>query len=147
MVGVERVCVGEPSKHRSFLAHCPFDAYWLGVLACVFWPHFLEGGGHINIHIRTSMSRTSPFTYFGMHQQLLSTISTLVTILVVSFSESKARCKVGHDRKKKKTISGGSTFPSLLAFMQKRGQGQKNILFFAISFFGAHFWVRHEAND
>ena len=55
----------------------------------------LSALGHINSHIQMSTSRTSPFICFGAHQQPNSTILTLVTIPDASFSESKARCRIG----------------------------------------------------
>ena len=60
-------------------------------------PAPLSALGHINSHTQISMSRTSPFICFGAHQQPHSTILTLVTILDASFSESKARCRMGHE--------------------------------------------------
>ena len=75
------------------------------------------------------ISRTSPFIYFGAHQQPHSTILTLVTILDASFSESKARCKIGHETQKRGTTSSGANSHAILALLQKRGQGEKLFYF------------------
>ena len=79
--------------------------------------------GHINSHIQISMSRTSPFICFGAHQQPYSTILTLVTIPDASFSESKVRCKLGHETQKRGTTSSWANSPAILAFLQKGGLG------------------------
>ena len=92
------------------------------------------------------ISRTSPFICFGAHQQPHSTILTLVTIPDASFSESKARCRMGHETRKRGTTSSGANSPAILAFLQKGGQGQK-LFYFCDFFCGTHFCVRHEANN
>ena len=63
-----------------------------------------------------------------------STILTIVTILDAripdsSFSESKARCRMGHEARKRGATSSGANSPAILAFLQKGGQGQKIFCF------------------
>ena len=53
---------------------------------------------------------------------------------------------MGHETQKRGTTSCGANSPAILAFLQKRGQGQK-IFHFCNFFRGTHFYLRHEANN
>ena len=46
-----------------------------------------------------------------------------------SFSESKARCRMGHETQKRGATSSGANSPMILAFLQKGGQRQKYFIF------------------
>ena len=93
-------------------------------------------------HTKTGkpISRTSPFICFGAHQQPHSTILTLVTIPDASFSETKARCRMGHETQKRGTTNSGANSPAILAFLQKRGQEQK--LFYFCDFLSRNPFLR-----
>ena len=55
-----------------------------------------------------------------------------------SFSESKARCRMGHETRKREATSSGANSPAILASLQKGGQGQGKFYFFDF-FCGTHF--------
>ena len=42
-----------------------------------------------------------------------------------SFSESKARCRLGHETRNRGATSSGANYPAILAFLQKGGRGKK----------------------
>ena len=74
----------------------------------------MRGRGHINSRIQAS------------------TTLTIVTILDAqipdsSFSETKARCSMGHETRKRGTTSSGANCPAIVAFLQKGGAGAKII--------------------
>ena len=49
-----------------------------------------------------------------------------------SSSESKARCRMGHETQKRGVTSSGANSPAILAFLQKGGAGTENILRFCL---------------
>ena len=92
--------------------------------------------------VRTLDSGIAVHSYTGIQMS----ISWTLGLQSIAFSESKARCRTGHETRKRGTTSSGANSPMILAFLQKGGQGQK-LFYFCDFFCGTHFCVRREANN
>ena len=58
-----------------------------------------------------------------------------------SFCESKRRCRMGHEVRKRQATTSGAHSPAILAFLKKGGQRAER------KFCGAHFCVWHGAKN